>query len=395
MSTVTKTKQRKADPNVEESRVENSTVKMVLDHPFFAALALKMRVKQEYSVRTFCVDGVYMRYNPDFCSTLDDTEVFTVLAHEVLHLAFGHLWRKGSRDMKKWNIACDYVINNYLMKYNDDEVAAGRVAPFKLPKGGLLDPKYDGMAEEEIYNLLPDPPDGGGGGGGGDNDGGMGDFTEPVDGEGNTEEDWRQRAVEGVNAAKLRGRESGSMTRAIERHLKGTQDWREILRELLSAPAADDYDETRPDRRFIEDDIFLPTLYSERVGSIVVAVDTSGSVTPDLIDKFMAEIQFCLDTVKPEKLIVIDCDASVNQEREFAYGDRLSDMTLKGGGGTDFRPVFDRIKSMTESPEALVYFTDGYGAFPDAAPGYPTIWVDYGGTEYPFGEVVRINSADK
>ena len=161
-----KPKRKKADPNNEALRVEKSVVKTVLDHPFFAALALKMRVKQDYQVPTFCVDGVHMRYNPDFCATLDDTEVLTVLAHEVLHLAFGHLWRKGNRDMRKWNKACDYVINNYLMKYNDDEVAAGRAAPFKLPEGGLLDPKYDGMAEEEIYNLLPDDPDGGGGSGG-------------------------------------------------------------------------------------------------------------------------------------------------------------------------------------------------------------------------------------
>jgi predicted metal-dependent peptidase len=284
------------------------------------------------------------------------------------------------------------------MKYNDDEVAAGRAAPFKLPEGALLDSKYDNMAEEEIYNLLPDDPDGGdgsgGGGGGGADGGGMGDFTDPVDDEGNTEEDWRQRAVEGVNASKLRGRESGSMTRAIERHLKGQQDWREILRELLSAPAADDYDETRPDRRFMEEDIFLPTLYSERVGTFVVAVDTSGSVTEDMLSKFMAEVQYCLDTVKPEKVIVIDCDAAINQEREFAYGDNLRDFKLKGGGGTDFRPVFDRVKSLPDSPEAVVYFTDGYGAFPDEHPNYPVVWVDYGGTEYPFGEVVRINTAE-
>ena len=116
-----KTKPRKkANANDEALRVEKSVVKMVLDHPFFAALALKMRVVQDYKVPTFCVDGVHMRYNPDFCATLDDTELLTVLGHEVLHLAFGHLWRKGSRNMKKWNYATDYVINNYLLKYNED-----------------------------------------------------------------------------------------------------------------------------------------------------------------------------------------------------------------------------------------------------------------------------------
>jgi predicted metal-dependent peptidase len=393
MSTATKTK-KKADPNTEALRVEKAVVKTVLDHPFFAALALKMRVKQDYGIPTFCVDGIHMRYNPDCCASFDDQEVFTVLAHEVLHLAFGHLWRKGNRSMKKWNIACDYVINNYLMKYNEDEIAAGRCGPFKLPEGGLLDPQYDGKSEEEIYNLLPDLPEGGGGDGDGDEDGGMGDFTEPAADEGNTEEDWRQRAVEGVNAAKLRGRESGSMTRAIERHLKGTQDWREILRDLLSAVAHDDYDETRPDRRFIDEDIFLPTLYSERVGSFVVAVDTSGSVSPDMLTKFMAEVQYCLDTVKPSSVIVIDCDTQIYQEVEFNVGDDVTTFEPKGGGGTSFVPVFERLKQLTEPAEALVYFTDGYGEFPDTPPTCPVIWVDYGGTDYPFGEVVRINTAD-
>lgn len=394
MSTPAPTKKKKADANHEASRLEKSVVNMVLNHPFWAAIALKMRIVQDYQSKTFNVDGVHMRYNPDFCATLDDTEVLTVLAHECLHLAFGHLWRKGNRDMKKWNHATDYIINNYLMKYNEDEVNAGRPAPFKLPKGALLDPKYDGMAEEEVYNLLPDmPPDNPGGGGGGDDEGGMGDFTDPADAEGNSQEDWQARAVEGMNAAKLRGRESGSMARAIERHLKGSQDWREILRELLSAPSADDYDETRPDRRYIEDDVFLPTLYSERVGPFVVAVDTSGSVSPDMLEKFFAEVQYCLDTVKPERIVVLDCDTRIYQEKEFVYGDDLREFKPQGGGGTDFCPVFERVKSMPSTPEAVVYFTDGYGNFPSEVPNYPVIWVDYGGTQYPFGEVVRINSA--
>lgn len=406
----------KVDPNQQAQRIERAVVRMVVDHPFFAALMLKLRIDQRSDVPTFCTDGVNLYYNPEFSAQLTDQEVFTVLGHEVAHLAFGHLWRKGNRDHEQWNMATDYVINNFLMQYNADEEAAGRIGPFKLPEGGLLDPAYNGMAEEEVYVLLEKPkqqqPQGGQGqpqpGQGQPSPGsgqgqpqqqqpqpgrGMGEFTEPADTPDNTEADWQNRAVEGLNAAKLQGRGGANLSRIVEKYLRGTQDWREILRELLSAAAADDYDEQRPDRRFVEDDLYLPTLHSERVGPFVVALDTSGSVDADTLSKFLGEVQYCLDTVKPEKVTIVDCDDRVYQTVEFSPGDDLTSFKPKGGGGTSFTPVFDHARNLTTPPEAVVYFTDGYGTFPREAPPYPVIWVDYGGSQYPFGEVVRVNSA--
>jgi predicted metal-dependent peptidase len=414
----------KVNPNEQAQRIERAVVKMVVDHPFFAALTLKLQIEQDASVPTFCTDGVRLIYNPEFAAKLDDREVFTVLGHEVAHLAFGHLWRKGSRNHQQWNMATDYVINNYLMQYNEDEETAGRMGPFKLPEGALLDPKYNGMAEEEVYVLLgdqpqPPPPPGEGSGDQGDGDGessaqppssgsgqpspdgqpsqqpgrGMGEFTEPADAPSNTQSDWQNRAVEGLNAAKLQGRGGGNLARIVEKYLRGVQDWREILRELMSSAAYDDYDEQRPDRRFLEDDIFLPTLYSERVGPFVVALDTSGSVDSETLAQFLGEVQFCLDTVKPEKITMVDCDDQIYQTTEFSPGENLTVFSPKGGGGTSFTPVFDHVKTMTDRPEAVVYFTDGMGTFPKDAPPYPVIWVDYGGSQYPFGEVVRVNAA--
>jgi predicted metal-dependent peptidase len=429
----------KFNPNDEALRIERQIVRMVVDHPFFATLILKMSLKPTPSVPTFCTDGVTLFYNPAFSASLDDQEILTVLAHEVLHPAFGHLWRLGDRDMRKWNIATDYEINNYLVQYNEDESAAGRVAPFKLPQGALIDAKYNNMVGEEIYPLLgedappppPPPPPGEGepcdDGDPGDQpgntpsdrpgksdgkspngnnpqkspngdptpgDGGMGDFMEPAETPGNSEGEWQNRLVEGHNSAKLQGRGAGNIARIVEKHLKGQQDWRHILRDLLSAAAADDYDEQRPDRRFLEDDIFLPTLYSERVGEFVVAIDTSGSIQDGLLTKFLGEVQYCMDTVRPERITVIDCDTQVNTVEEYSDGDDITSFRPKGGGGTDFKPVFDHARNMTKPPEAIVYFTDGYGDFPKDSPDCPVIWVDYGGAEYPWGEVVRVNTAN-
>ena len=417
----------KINRNAVAERVERQNVRVVVDHPFWSSLLLQMGIEQTDHIPTACTDGDKIYYNPAYYDGLTDQQIFTVQVHEVGHPAFGHLWRKGDRDMEKWNIACDYELNNFLMEYNDEEVAAGRLAPFAFPDGALIDPAFKGKSAEEIYNLIPDPPkppgrkpgDGKPGDGPGqpgnqpgdkpgqpgdqpggsgdkpspDTGGGMGDFTDPAKKDGNTEAEWKNRIAQAHNAAKLQGRGSGSMGRLVDRLLKGEQDWRYILRDLLSSVAADDYDEQRPDRRFLEDDIYLPSLYSEKVGEFVVAIDTSGSVTDDMLKKFMGEVQVCLDTVKPEKITVIDCDAQIYQVAEFTDGDDVESFSPKGGGGTDFNPVFDHVRKMESQPEAVVYLTDGMGSFPSEAPPYPVIWVDYGGTNYPFGEVVRVNSA--
>jgi predicted metal-dependent peptidase len=405
-------------------RVERQNVRVVVDHPFWSSLLLQMGIEQSDHIPTACTDGTKIYYNPAYYDGLTDQQIFTVQVHEVGHPALGHLWRKGDREMEKWNMACDYELNNFLMEYNDEEVASGRLAPFDFPDGALIDPAFKGKSAEEIYNLIPDPPkppggkpgDGEPGDGPGQpgdqpgqpgdqpgdqpgqpgnqpGPGGMGDFTDPAKADGNSEAEWKNRIAQAHNAAKLQGRGSGSMGRLVDRILKGEQDWRYILRDLLSSVAADDYDEQRPDRRFLEDDIYLPSLYSEKVGEFVVAIDTSGSVSNDMLRKFMGEVQVCLDTVKPEKITVIDCDAKIYQVVEFAEGDDVESFSPNGGGGTDFNPVFDHVRKLDSQPEAVVYFTDGMGDFPSEAPPYPVIWVDYGGTDYPFGEVVRVNSS--
>ncbi len=417
---MTKQPKSKIDYNAVADRVERQNVRVVVDHPFWSSLLLQMGIEQTDRIPTACTDGDKIYYNPEYYDGLTDQQIFTVQVHEVGHPAFGHLWRKGDRDMEKWNMACDYELNNFLMEYNDEEVASGRLAPFAFPDGALIDPAFKGKSAEEIYNLIPDPPQGGGrqpsdqpsdqpgdqpsdqpsdqpgnqpGDDMSDTGGGMGDFTKPTVKDGNTEAEWKNRIAQAHNAAKLQGRGSGSIGRAVDRILKGEQDWRYILRDLLSSVSADDYDEQRPDRRFLEDDIYLPSLYSEKVGEFVVAVDTSGSVTDELLKKFMGEVQVCLDTVKPQKITVLDCDAQIYQVQEFTEGDYVETFQPQGGGGTDFNPVFDHVSKMPEQPEAVVYFTDGMGDFPKEAPPYPVIWVDYGGTTYPFGEVVRVNSA--
>jgi predicted metal-dependent peptidase len=120
-----------------------------------------------------------------------------------------------------------------------------------------------------------------------------------------------------------------------------------------------------------------------------VAIDTSGSITQKLLAEFLAEVQALLDFGRPRKLHLLDCDASIHSAQEFVPGDRI-DAQLKGGGGTDFRPVFDHVAEHNLDPAALVYLTDLYGTFPEAPPPYPVLWISYGTDAAPFGDVLKI-----
>jgi predicted metal-dependent peptidase len=130
------------------------------------------------------------------------------------------------------------------------------------------------------------------------------------------------------------------------------------------------------------------------VGTIAVAVDTSGSIKCDstLLKTFLSELQGILDTTAPEKLHLLDCDARVHTHTEFAPGDDLRGTIFHGGGGTSFTPVFDWLADHDIAPDVLVYLTDLEGSFPDSEPAFPTLWLNYGSPRAtaPFGQTIHI-----
>ena len=119
---------------------------LILDEPFFGALALRLELRPDPTCETFWTDGKSLGFNPEYVRGLSLAEVQGVICHEVMHNACGHPWRRGDRDPEKWNEATDYAINPIVM---DDGMT--------LPPDGLFDPGFRGMAGEQIYPLLPDP----------------------------------------------------------------------------------------------------------------------------------------------------------------------------------------------------------------------------------------------
>jgi predicted metal-dependent peptidase len=144
-----------------------------------------------------------------------------------------------------------------------------------------------------------------------------------------------------------------------------------------------------PNRFYDESGFILPSLHSDRMGPIVFATDTSGSIDETIAAHFRTEKQNCLDDLRPSALVDIQCDTKIQKVEEYKPGDSISG-DINGRGGTSFVPVFEHIESKGIVPKCLVYLTDLDGEFPDKEPDYPVLWVAYGGgTKAPFGEVVQ------
>jgi predicted metal-dependent peptidase len=125
------------------------------------------------------------------------------------------------------------------------------------------------------------------------------------------------------------------------------------------------------------------------LGEIVIAVDTSGSIGKRELEQFAGEISAISEETQPEAVHVVYCDAAVQSSQEFAASEPVR-LEPRGGGGTDFRPVFEWVARTDIAPVCLIYLTDlCCHSFPEAA-DYPVLWVTDSRRMAPFGETVRI-----
>jgi predicted metal-dependent peptidase len=361
-------------PDALRERLTRARASQLLRHPFFGYLvcSLEDRFGADW-LPTVATDGRWLFWNDPFVVGLSANDLMFVLAHEAMHCALQHLWRRESRDAALWNIACDMCVNDALAD-------SGLSTSLPLLRGS------GGRAAEAVYaslrsNACSVTP------------------LEPIDDHSNWPASGRMEvddraAIDGWHAAVQQARSFGSVPRALERWLEEVstprRDWRGLLREGLVFP--EDYRRTPTDRRF--SDILLPTLTGV-THRVVVAVDTSASIDGGKLAAFWSELRAILRNNRCEAR-VMTCDAEIQNEWSEHEFDAESVALLSGGGGTDFRPVFERLERYAMdgwSPEALVFLTDLDGRFPDAAPTLRTIWVVEradGWRTPPFGEVVVI-----
>ena len=363
-----------------KTKITKSRTQLLIRYPFYGSIVLRRNFIEDPTCNTAWTDGVSIGYSPEHVDSLDFDHLVRLWAHEAAHIAQKHHLRRQSRDPQKWNIAADHQIN---LGQKEDRLL--------IPGGRPCDPQYAKLSAEQIYARLPDDN-----GDGTEPDGEVRDYPgkegqgKPSEAEIKAEEQKLGiELVQAANMAKKRGELPAGMDHLIKTISAPKLDWRHLLRNYMQASARDDHTWRRPNRRFVWQGVYLPSLWSEKIGEVVVAVDTSGS-TYDHQSDFVSEVASIARELRPSRLHLLYCDTRVSAET-YDDMDELAEFTPKGGGGTSFVPVFDWVQHNGHNPVVLVYLTDMWGEFPAVPPNYPVIWVDCEGNQSaPFGDYVPL-----
>lgn len=197
----------------------------------------------------------------------------------------------------------------------------------------------------------------------------------------------------------IQGRDIGNLPSAMKAMVNDLLNpkvpWYTLLAQYVQRAIVSDWKWIRPNKRLIGMDINLPSTIRENL-SVVVAVDTSGSISEEELTKFASETHAILSTMSTVKMTLIDCDAKIQAVLEIENGQSIDGGALPwegrawtGRGGTSFIPVFKYVEDHGLTPELLIYFTDGYGSFPNFDPPYPVVWIMTTDIQPPFGEIVE------
>lgn len=366
-----------------ESMMLKARSQLLLDQPFFGMLALKLKFVVNDTISTAQTDGTRLEFSQKFVNKLSMPESKGLIAHEIMHLALNHHTRRQGRDHELWNIAGDLAINRDLIECG-----------FVLPTGGLFDPQYKGMSTEHIYSVIEKNPE--------SNkpcpwgivlDGDSGSLNPKSIAE--QENEWQIAVGQAAELAKQAGKLQGNIELIIRDIVSPKVDWREVLWPFMCSLINDEYNWNRPNRSYISEDEYLPSLKSQGCGPIAFVFDTSAS-TQNYYEQFIGELNAVLNEVKPAQVIVVQTDYTVQDVKILEHGETLkdTDISIKGYGGTAFTPSFKYLYDNHYDLEAIVYLTDLESSTSDFAEANlyatsPTLWVSTNThLEAPFGQTV-------
>jgi len=384
---------------LEERKVQKAKITLMRDPRFalWSGILMVGRTSVVDNIPTACTNGREEKYGRKFVAMLKETELNFVVLHENLHKAYRHLttWRKlHDENHRLANAACDYVINLKLKDLDPSEriIAMPRWADGIL-KGkpmGLIDEKYRGLNAKQVFDLLKqEQKDKGDGnpcddGDPSDQEGGNSRGQGQGEGEGFDDHDWDgakemteeekkvlereidQAIRQGVMAhQKIAGTGGGDLDRDLLDLLEPKVDWREMLRDFVKATcsAKDTSSWRRVNRRFLSMGTYMPSLIGEKVGHLVVAVDTSGSVGQEELSGFLTEVRGIAEEVKPSQVDLIYWDSRVAAHEEYTESDVsniINSTKPRGGGGTSPSCVSEYLKEKRIEPECIIVLTDGY-----------------------------------
>ena len=388
-----------------KDKIIKARVALQKTHPFFSYLALHLQPTEVEAkvVPTLGVDNQgNLYYNPEFVNKMTQDEVKGVVCHEVMHIALEHLKGLKGKDARVSNVAQDIVINDIILE-NQLQLPREGLLPHNHEitiNGNIKIVKIDKKPWEQVYHelekKLPKEKQYGfdehmrGDGDGKD---------DPKDGKGSGDgKDWKQIINEGYAYAKLQGKAPAGMDRYVEELNYPKLNWRQMLQKFIVREIPYDFCYTRPSKRSLACGVFMPSVTRESL-EIGVALDTSGSMSPKDLKECLSETVGIVKAYSNVKLTVVTCDAEVHTVGEVTSEEDVANLEIKGGGGTDFIPVFKWVEDNKPAMRLLIFFTDGFGSFPTDAPQVKTLWcITQGGMELdkiPFGERVNLDFRDK
>jgi len=397
----------------------------------YASMIFGLPFVETEQTKTMATDGKYLYFNRIFIRNTPDHELLGVLMHEALHVSLGHHLRRGNTHPTLWNVGCDYV-GNLIVKD----------AGIKLPENALLDERYRGMTAEQVVRALSRDEDEQGKGEKSDGEESDG---EESDGEGSDgeDDDLPSGAPKGFDLAgeiwdatdddgnPLDGKERADAEEELKRDLivadaverasgtgtvtidggvldqakSASVDWVEALADFLDQAFGSEPTLAKPAPRHLWTGNYFPSYQGVGGGDLVIAIDTSASVSQDEAQQFADEIDAIRENIKPDRTIVIYCDTTIQRNAEtgeqFDEFDSFEDIVVRriNGGGTRFDPPFSLVEQEGFEPSAFIYFTDGWcrvGSGTAAKANYPVLWATTGveptfleGED--FGEIIEVS----
>lgn len=358
-------------------------------HPYFGMLASRLKHEENSAIDYFASNGKRFIYNPTYIESLSMDELFFILTNCVMHHILAHNQRKLNRKGVLWQLATDYAINNMLAKNK-----------LKIPKGANYNKEYKNMYSEEIYEILKVEFAEQSGTSSYDDAQNLSNFIKEKGGDSSIfksfekmdekeEAEWDYAA----SLAKEVTLKNSSTPLGLERFAKKIKandiDWKFELYNAINRHMRNNYAFMPPNKKHIYRGVALPSLTSDTL-SLIVAIDTSGSIREDILGAFIGEFKSIMQNFPAVSIELLIADAKVHSHHTFMGGEEM-DFPLKGGGGTDYRPTFEYIDANIPMSSMLLYFTDGEGIFPRIPPAYEVIWaLSQNKNKIPFGRSLVI-----
>ena len=414
-----------------------SRMRILYNHGFYGLLLMHMIYAVSEEIETACTDGVRITFGIDFLDSLSDSELDFVMMHEILHVVLQHCFRGDVEDPEAYNIAADIVVNSNIMLENGMKASSITLSKYGIAMHVAPDGKEGHeYTAEQVYAMLPknlnkkgnnkSPGSADGRAKKGNNKSpgsAVGRAKKEISKEqhqpvwvwddhsqwGKYEEDdtlrdvWVKRFEDAAEAIEIRDPSNArgllpAFAERILKELKKSQtDWRTILNDFVQEEVVD-YSFSPPDRRFDDSPFFLPDFNGKEdmVEDILFMIDTSGSMSDDMIAAAYSEVKGAIDQFNGKlKGWLGFFDAAIIKPQPFSDENEFKIIKPAGGGGTDFQIIFEYVfHHMSDKlPASIIILSDGYAPFPleKLAGGIPVLWLlNNEEVNPPWGKVARI-----